>query len=92
MGSNPATPTQKREDDIFSLFYGTLGMILANGCKSLMSPNSGNHTAKSKGVHREVKSEDFCIPPIMMCPRKVGQKLINDILSSVLYRTQSLES
>ena len=22
-----------------------------------MSPNSGNHTAESKGVHREVKSE-----------------------------------
>ena len=31
--------------------------VLANGCKSLMSPNSGNHTANSKGVHREVESE-----------------------------------
>ena len=38
-------------------FFGTLGMILADGCKSLMSPNSGNHTANSKGVHREVESE-----------------------------------
>ena len=27
-----------------------------------MSPNSGNHTANSKGVHREVESEDFFSP------------------------------
>ena len=27
-----------------------------------MSPNSGNHTVNSKGVHREVESEDFCSP------------------------------
>ena len=31
--------------------------VLANGCKSLMSPNSGNHTANGKGVHRELESE-----------------------------------
>ena len=30
---------------------------LSNGCKSRVSPNSGNYIAKGKGVHREVKSE-----------------------------------
>ena len=30
---------------------------LSNGCKSRVSPNSGNYIAKSKGVHRKVKSE-----------------------------------
>lgn len=30
----------------------------SNGCKSLMRPNSGNHTAHDKGVHRELESEE----------------------------------
>ena len=30
---------------------------LSNGCKSRVSPNSGNYIAKGKVVHREVKSE-----------------------------------
>ncbi len=30
---------------------------LSNGCKSRVSPNSGNYTAKGKGVHRELESE-----------------------------------
>ena len=30
---------------------------MSNGCKSRVSPNSGNHTAKSKGVRRESESE-----------------------------------
>ena len=38
-------------------FVGMLGMSLSNGCKSLVSLNSGNYIANSKGVHREVKSE-----------------------------------
>ena len=28
---------------------------LSNGCKSRVSPNSGNYIAKGKGGHREVK-------------------------------------
>ena len=31
--------------------------MLSNGCKSRVSPNSGNYIAPGKGVHREVKSE-----------------------------------
>ena len=31
--------------------------LLATGCKSPMSPNSGNHTANSNGVPRELESE-----------------------------------
>ena len=30
---------------------------LSNGCKSRVSPNSGNRIAQGKGVHREVGSE-----------------------------------
>ena len=30
----------------------------SNGCKSWVSPNSGNYMAKCKSVHREVKSEE----------------------------------
>lgn len=30
---------------------------LSNGCKSRVSPNSGNYIAKGKGVHRELESE-----------------------------------
>ena len=30
---------------------------LSNGCKSRVSPNSGNYIVKSKGVHHKVKSE-----------------------------------
>lgn len=33
---------------------------LSNGYKSRVSPNSENHTAKSKGVRREAKSEEGC--------------------------------
>lgn len=39
------------------LFLVRSAWALSNGCKSLVSPNSGNYIAKSKGVHREVKSE-----------------------------------
>ena len=31
---------------------------MSNGCKSRVSPNSGNHIAKGKGVHREVESAE----------------------------------
>ena len=49
---------QKGWQEIFILpSFSTLGMSIINGCKSLVSPNSGNYIAKSKGVHREVKSE-----------------------------------
>ena len=30
---------------------------LSNGCKSRVSPKSGNYIAKGKGVHRELESE-----------------------------------
>nr|DAZ15453.1 MAG TPA: hypothetical protein [Caudoviricetes sp.] len=30
---------------------------MSNGCKSLVSPNSGNYLANGKGVHRELESE-----------------------------------
>ena len=30
---------------------------LSDGCKSQVSPNSGNYIAKGKGAHREVESE-----------------------------------
>ena len=30
---------------------------LSNGCKSRVSPNSGNYIATGKGVHRELESE-----------------------------------
>lgn len=41
-----------------SLLYSVCpAWVLANGCKSRMSPNSGNHTANGKGVHRELESE-----------------------------------
>ena len=30
--------------------------VLSNGCKSQVSPNSGNYIAKGKGVHRELES------------------------------------
>ena len=39
------------------LFLVCSARALSNGCKSRVSPNSGNYIAKSKGVHREVKSE-----------------------------------
>ena len=29
---------------------------MSNGCKSLVSPNSGNYLANGKGVHRELES------------------------------------
>ena len=48
----------KRDSTRFRAFFGVCSAwVLANGCKSLMSPNSGNHTAQSKGVHRELESE-----------------------------------
>ena len=39
------------------LFLVCSARALSNGCKSRVSPNSGNYIAKSKGVHRKVKSE-----------------------------------
>ena len=39
------------------LFRVCSARALSNGCKSRVSPNSGNYIAKGKGVHREVKSE-----------------------------------
>ena len=38
-------------------FFVCPAWVSANGCKSRVSPDSGNHTAKSNGVHREVESE-----------------------------------
>ena len=40
-----------------SVFLVCSARALSNGCKSRVSPNSGNYIAKGKGVHREVKSE-----------------------------------
>ena len=39
------------------LFLVCSAWLLATGCKSPMSPNSGNHTANSNGVPRELESE-----------------------------------
>ena len=39
------------------LFFVCSARALSNGCKSRVSPNSWNYIAKSKGVHRKVKSE-----------------------------------
>ena len=41
----------------WSIFAVCSARALSNGCKSRVSPNSGNYIAKGKGVHREVKSE-----------------------------------
>ena len=35
-----------------------LAAHVSNGCKSLIRPSSGKDTAKTKGVHREVESEE----------------------------------
>ena len=40
-----------------TLLFVCSARALSNGCKSRVSPNSGNYIAKGKGVHREVKSE-----------------------------------
>ena len=48
-------------------------MTLSNGCKSRVSPNSGNYIAKSKGVHRKVKSERSrrqTLAEVKSCPQK----------------------
>ena len=41
----------------YILFLVRSAWALSNGCKSRVSPNSGNYIANGKGVHREVKSE-----------------------------------
>ena len=38
-------------------FFVCSARALSNGCKSRVSPNSGNYIAKGKGVHRELESE-----------------------------------
>ena len=52
----------KHKKSVSAVKYGTYLIVrsaraLSNGCKSRVSPNSGNYIAKSKGVHRKVKSE-----------------------------------
>ena len=42
---------------LYLLFFVCSARALSNGCKSRVSPNSGNYIAKGKGVHREVESE-----------------------------------
>ena len=46
----------KRLFGVGSLFVCS-ARALSNGCKSRVSPNSGNYIAKGKGVHRELESE-----------------------------------
>ena len=50
------TKMRPHNTDAF-LFLVCSARALSNGCKSRVSPNSGNYIAKGKGVHREVKSE-----------------------------------
>ena len=40
-----------------AFFFVCSARALSNGCKSRVSPNSGNYIAKGKGVHRELESE-----------------------------------
>ena len=54
----------KREKDYWNTIIPTVlfcvvcsARALSNGCKSRVSPNSGNYIAKGKGVHRELESE-----------------------------------
>ena len=37
------------------VFFVCSARALSNGCKSRVSPNSGNYIAKGKGVHRELQ-------------------------------------
>lgn len=39
------------------MFWVCSACLLSNGCKFLVNPNSGNHIAQGKGVHRKVESE-----------------------------------
>ena len=48
---------RKFREGIYGLFFVCSARALSNGCKSRVSPNSGNYIAKSKGVHCKVKSE-----------------------------------
>ena len=47
----------KRRLERASVFVVCSARALSNGCKSRVSPNSGNYIAKGKGVHRELESE-----------------------------------
>ena len=60
-GSNPSLSAKScKSKDLQDFLFCTLGMILSNGCKSIVRRKSWNYVAKSKGVHREVKSEGCC--------------------------------
>ena len=60
-GSNPSLSAKScKSKDLQDFLFCTLGMTLSNGCKSIVSRKSWNYIAKSKGVHREVKSEGCC--------------------------------
>ena len=42
-----------------ALFYVRPARTYSNGCKSLMRPDNGKHTANGKGVHRELESANI---------------------------------
>ena len=42
------------------VFLVRLAAHVTNGWKFLIRPSSGKDTAKTKGVHREVESEESC--------------------------------
>ena len=57
VGSNPAPATKRGSPFGGPLIFVRSARALSNGCKSRVSPNSGNYIAKGKGVHRELESE-----------------------------------
>ena len=60
-GSNPSLSAQSPVNrKIYRTFLVCSARALSNGCKSIVSRKSWNYIAKSKGVHRKVKSEGCC--------------------------------
>ena len=57
MEPHETAKASNRNDGLKLLLIVCSARALSNGCKSRVSPNSGNYIANGKGVHREVKSE-----------------------------------
>lgn len=53
----PNNVEQECGNSTFLFFFVCSARALSNGCKSRVSPNSGNYIANGNGVHRELESE-----------------------------------
>ena len=61
-----------------ALFSVCSARALSNGCKSQVSPNSGNYIANGKGIHRDVRKHEACgtYDVVRDWETKVGRKLL----------------